>query len=138
MKSANDPRWLEQRRNDLPASDTLLNPDLPLWDALLMTTNAFEDLPSDVKQQLLSLLGEVADEVIVPDENAFIEFIREYGKSYPVLFELLKLNQEAVQGHYERTGEAPPGIKMTMTSHRPDTNVVDLRVIYGSKTVREA
>jgi hypothetical protein len=100
----------------------------------LKTTGPFEDLPIEVRQKLLSLVKEIDDDIAVPDQRAFVNFVQEYGKQYPVLFQLLKLDEEAIRSHYERTGEVPPGIKMTMKSQRVDSNIVDLTVIYGTKS----
>lgn len=100
----------------------------------MKTTDPFEALPIEVKQKLLSLVNGIDGDIIVSDDRAFVDFVQEYGKQYPVLHQLLRLDEEAVQAHYERTGEVPPGIKMTMKSPRVDSNIVDLKVVYGTKS----
>jgi hypothetical protein len=101
-----------------------------------METGPFCDLPIEVREKLLSLVQDEHGEVTVPDDKAFFEFVQEFGRTYPVLYQLLKLNEAAVRSHYEATGEVPPGIELTMTSHRIDSNVVDLTVVHGGRPSR--
>jgi hypothetical protein len=97
-----------------------------------MSTDLFCDLPIEVRETLLSLVEDEDGEVAVPDKKAFIDFVRENGRTYPVLYQVLQLNKDAVRSHYEKTGEVPPGIKLTKKSYRAESNVIDLKVVHGT------
>jgi hypothetical protein len=91
------------------------------------------DLPPEVANKLLALVHEGADgSITVPDKDAFFSFVEEYGPKYPEIRELVKLDEAAVQKYYEETGRVPAGVKGTRIFKRPDSNVTELQVIYGS------
>jgi hypothetical protein len=91
------------------------------------------DLPPEVARKLLALVTEGADgSIAIPDKDAFFSFVEEYGAKYPEIRELVKLDEAAVQKYYEETGKVPAGVKGTRIFKRPDSNVTELQVIYGS------
>lgn len=72
------------------------------------------DLPPEVANKLLALVNEGADGAItIPDQEAFMRFVEEYGPKYPEIQEMVKLDEAAVQKYYEETGRLPAGIKGT-------------------------
>jgi hypothetical protein len=90
------------------------------------------DLPPEVTNKLLALVHEGADGTItISDTEAFMRFVKEYGPKYPEIREMVKLDDAAVQKHYEKTGRVPAGIKATRIVERPESNVIDVQVIYG-------
>jgi hypothetical protein len=75
-------------------------------------SDGLDKLPSDLKQTILSFLREKDDGFEVVDMLGLVNFIVEHGTTYPVLYTLVKINEEAVVEHYKYTGEVPPGIKL--------------------------
>jgi hypothetical protein len=93
------------------------------------------DLPPEVASKLLALIQEGADgAVTIPDKEAFISFVKEYGPRYPQIQELVKLDDAAVQKYHEETGRLPAGVKGTRIFNRPNSNVTEMQVIYGSSS----
>jgi hypothetical protein len=92
------------------------------------------DLPPDVANKLLALVATGDDgKVTVPDKEAFMRFVEEYGPKYPLIQGLVevKLDEAAVQKYYEETGQVPAGVKGTRIVKHPDSNVIEMQVIYG-------
>jgi len=84
-----------------------------------METGPFCDLPIEVREGLLSLVQDENGKVTVPDDKEFFEFVQEFGKTYPVLYQLLKLNEEAVRSHYDhRRNSSRYRVDNDITSHR--------------------
>jgi hypothetical protein len=93
------------------------------------------DLPPDVANKLLALIHEAADGAFtIPDQEAFMSFVKEYGPKYPQIQELVKLDEAAVRKYYEETGRLPAGVKGTRIFKRPNSNVTEMQVIHGSRS----
>jgi hypothetical protein len=93
-------------------------------------SDGLENLPPDLKQTLLSFLREDGDGFEVTDMMGLVAFIAEHGATYPALYRLININEEAVIDHYKRTGEIPPGIKLIHKTQESD-NVTRLEVLRG-------
>ncbi|HSZ07827.1 MAG TPA: hypothetical protein VK794_04785 [Steroidobacteraceae bacterium] len=92
------------------------------------------DLPPDLANKLLALVN-VSDDgkVTIHDKEEFFRFVKEYGPEHPVIRDLVKLDEIAVQKYYEETGRVPAGVKGTRIVNRPGTNVTEMQVIYGKE-----
>ncbi len=94
-----------------------------------------KQIPPELAAKLLSLVEENADgKISVPDREAFLAFVSEYGEEYPEIKEMVKLDVDAVREYHERTGQVPPGIKGVLKTTRADSNIVDLKVIFAPKS----
>jgi hypothetical protein len=90
------------------------------------------NLPPEVVKKLLALINQNSDGTIaVPDRDAFVDFVKEYGSKYPEIQEMVKLDEAAVQMYYEETGRVPAGVKATRIVKRPDSNIAEMQVNYG-------
>jgi hypothetical protein len=69
------------------------------------------DLPPDVANKLLALVATGDDgTVTVPDKEAFMRFVMEYGPKYPLIQGLVevKLDEAAVQSTTKKPGKYLP------------------------------
>jgi hypothetical protein len=99
-------------------------------------SDGLENLPSDLKQTMLRFLREKDDGFEVVDMLGLVNFIVEHGTTYPALYTLVKINEEAVIDHYKRTGEVPPGIKLIHKTQESD-KVTRLEVLRGPLPPKE-
>ncbi len=90
--------------------------------------NDFDSLPPEIIAKLMSLLHEVNGEFEVIDDRQFVDFVKENENRYPALRGLLKLSDDAIRAHIERTGKAPPGIRAIRTTTSDDSNVTKLEI----------
>jgi hypothetical protein len=95
-------------------------------------------LPPDVLAKFLGFITEVDGEYQVKDQKGFIDFVYEYRSQYPFLESFLQLNEEAVMRHCEETGEAPPGVKITIKTVTEGSNVIGLTIIDGSRPSKKS
>jgi hypothetical protein len=89
------------------------------------------DLPPELGAKFLSFLHEVNGEFEVTDKKGLLSFIIDNGEQYPVLFNLLEIDLEAIEAHFESTGEVPPGISMVRKAPRNGANITELEVLHG-------
>jgi hypothetical protein len=88
-------------------------------------------LPKELAARLMTFLRETGeDEFEIVDMAGLVKFIGEHGKEYPFLFNMLQINEDALQAYFEQTGEVPPGIKMVRTTNEGG-NVTRLEVLHG-------
>jgi hypothetical protein len=87
-----------------------------------------DELPPEIGAKLLTFLREEDGEFHVADMQGLVQFIVEYGDRYPTLLNLVKVNEEFVVEHFERTGEVLPGIKLIKTTTREGDNVTKLEI----------
>ncbi|MEX0880892.1 MAG: hypothetical protein WD451_14325, partial [Thermoanaerobaculia bacterium] len=95
-------------------------------------------LPPALLAEFKSFLREKSDgEVEVVDDRGFVDFVYEHREQYPFLGGLLKLNEDAIREHVERTGEAPAGLKVIKQTTREGDNVTKLEILWGEGTREE-
>jgi hypothetical protein len=87
-------------------------------------------LPKEVVAKLMSFTTETDGGVEVRDSDGFIRFVTEHCEQYPVLLDLVTVNEKALIDHFEKTGEVPPGIKLIGTA-REAPNVTRLTILHG-------
>jgi hypothetical protein len=91
-----------------------------------------KDLPPEIGTKLMAFLRETNGKFEVADREGFLNFVTEYGQQYPVLLGLVKINQEALVEHFEKTGEVPPGIELIkLTTGEEGDNVTKLEIFRG-------
>ncbi|MFS8372668.1 hypothetical protein JH314_21400 [Xanthomonas campestris] len=89
-------------------------------------------LPEDLAAELMSLLRETEDGGYeITDMGRMVGFVFAHGDTYPFLNEIIKVDEAALSAHIERTGEVPPGVKMTRTTREQGSNVTHLEVVHG-------
>ena len=94
------------------------------------------DLPPEIAAKLMACLDEVDGEYRVRDKKALVALIVTHGAAFPFLRELVKVNEDALIQHYEKTGEVPPGVKLVRTTTEEGSNVVDLDVVLGPRSTK--
>ena len=99
-----------------------------------MTTNT--NLPPELATLLMSLLKEVNGEFIITDMPALVKLVQEHGQQYPELFDLVKIDEDALLKSFHETGTVPPGIKITHTSTEEGSNVTELKVFHGPRSIK--
>ena len=90
-------------------------------------------LPPELLERFMSFLRDVDGQIEVIDGPGFVGFVMEHYNEYPVLLNMIKLNEEALTEHYERTGEVPPGVKLIKKTTREGENVTKLEIIHGPR-----
>ena len=88
-------------------------------------------LPPQIQATVMSFMREVEGEYEINDMEGFVLFIVKNMNEYPDLKNLLKIDEDALVGRYERTGEVPPGVKLVRTTQEEGSNVVGLEVLHG-------
>lgn len=90
-----------------------------------------EDLPPEIAKQLMSFLREVDGEFEVVDMFGLVQFIARNGDRYPVLYNLVKVNGNALIEHHQNTGEVLPGTKLIHTTTEEGSNVTRVEILRG-------
>jgi hypothetical protein len=80
------------------------------------------DLSPELQAEFLSFLREVDDQFEVADMQGLVGFIAKHIEQYPALFNLIEINWDFIVNRFERTGEVPPGIRLTRTTTREALN----------------
>jgi hypothetical protein len=86
-------------------------------------SNRFEDLPTYIKDRIMSFLREVDGTYEAIDERGFVDFVYENSATYPALMDLIQVNEAYLTKRIEETGEIPPGIKAIRTTTVEGSNV---------------
>lgn len=94
-----------------------------------------KDLPPEISAKLMSFLREANGTFEVADREGLFNFVAEYAERYPALLALVKINQEALVEHFEKTGEVLPGVELikTTTGEGGD-NVTTLEIFRAPST----
>lgn len=90
-----------------------------------------DDLPPEIGAKLMTFLRETNGQFEVADMLGLVNFVLEHGDRHPALWDLLKINEEAVVEHFKRTGEVPPGVKIVHTATQEGDNVTKLEIFRG-------
>jgi hypothetical protein len=89
-------------------------------------------LPEDLAAELMSLLRETEDgNYEITDMGRLVRLVVAHGDTYPFLRDLIKVDEAALTAHIERTGEVPPGVKVTRTTQEKGSSVTHLEVVHG-------
>jgi len=89
------------------------------------------ELPEHIRERLATIVAMCDIEGEDAAKLAMIKLIVESGEQYPVLFDLVSVNEAAVIEHYENTGEVPPGITLIGTATPEGENVTYLEILRG-------
>jgi hypothetical protein len=96
-------------------------------------------LPIEIRERVFSLFTRDADGNFAEcaDEDGFYRFLADNISQYPVLANLVKINEAAVIEHARKTGDVPPGVKLIKTEQVEGQNVTKVRIFHGPASIPE-
>ena len=95
------------------------------------------NLPQDLVGELMSLLRGTEDgEYEILDKAKMLDFVRKNADSYPFLREFIRIDEQALADYVERTGDVPPGVKLTRRTQEKGSNVTRVEIVRGPGRVR--
>lgn len=93
------------------------------------------NFPPALREKFMSFIHvEPGGEAKVVDKPGLFAFVDEHREQYPFLGELVKLDEAAIEEHFEKTGKVPAEIKGIRTTTEDGSNVTKLEIFWGEDT----
>ena len=67
--------------------------------------------------------------------QALVEFVVRQSAQYPVLLNMLIVDEDRLTKYIEETGNIPPGVKAWRTTTKEGSNVTKVEIFHGPTTV---